>query len=566
MIRDQFIMDLHHELIVDNFSGGGGASTGIEDGLGRCVDIAINHDPEALAMHSINHPQTKHYCESVWDVKPLEVTQGRPVGLAWFSPDCKHFSKAKGGAPREKKIRGLAWVALRWAAQVKPRVIMLENVEEFKTWGPLLEDGTPCPKNKGRTFNSFVNALKHHGYHVEHRELRACDYGAPTIRKRLFLIARCDGQPIVWPAPTHAAPDSPGVKAGILKPWLTAADCIDWSYACPSIFTRKKPLAEATLRRIARGIKRYVIEAANPYIVTLAHGEGKPGKAQRWGTGVRDINQPLPTVTSSGGYGIVSPVITECANASSPRAWSANEPLRTQCAEVKGGHFALAAATLIKHYGGNYTGDGVDLADPLHTVTTTDHHALLSANLITYYGEKKVGDFRGSSIDAPIATQTTENRHAVVTSNLIKMRGTNIGSATDEPIHTISAQGTHHAEVRAFLVKYYGNEKDGVPLTDPMHTIPCTDRMGLVTVSGQTYAIADIGMRMLEPSELYRAQGFPATYNFAPVINGKPLTKKAQVRMAGNSVCPPLAAALVKANLPELAIWQPKEKRQLLAA
>jgi DNA (cytosine-5)-methyltransferase 1 len=529
MIRDQFIMDLHSELVVDNFAGGGGASTGIEMALGRCVDIAINHDPEALAMHSINHPQTEHFCESVWDVKPLEITNGRPVGLAWFSPDCKHFSKAKGSAPREKKIRGLAWVVLRWVAQVRPRVIMLENVEEFKTWGPLRPDGTPCPKNKGRTFNSFINALKSHGYHVEHRELRACDYGAPTIRKRLFLIARRDSLPIVWPAPTHGDPESAAVKAKLLKPWKTAADCIDWSIPCPSIFERSKPLAEATLRRIARGIKRYVIESAKPYIVTLAHGEGQPGKTQRWGTGVRDIDRPLPTVTGTGGYGLVVPVITECANSSSPRAWSADEPLRTQCAEVKGGHFAVAVANLIKHYGGNYTGDGIDLAEPLHTVTTTDHHAL-------------------------------------VTSNLIKLRGTNIGSATDEPLHTISAQGTHHAEVRAFLVKYYGNEKDGVSVLEPMHTLSCNDRMGLVTVHGETYAISDIGMRMLSPAELYRAQGFPDTYNFAPVINGKPITKKAQVRMAGNSVCPPLAAALVKANLPELAVWQPKEKPQLLAA
>ncbi|AMC37034.1 hypothetical protein VN23_09280 [Janthinobacterium sp. B9-8] len=546
-------MDLHGELIVDNFAGGGGASTGIEMALGRCVDIAINHDPEALAMHSINHPQTEHFCESVWDVKPVEITKGRPVGLAWFSPDCKHFSKAKGSAPREKKIRGLAWAVLRWAAQVRPRVIMLENVEEFKTWGPLRPDGTPCPKNKGRTFNSFINALKSHGYQVEHRELRACDYGAPTIRKRLFLIARRDGQPIVWPAPTHGEPESAAVKAKLLKPWKTAADCINWSIPCPSIFERRKPLAEATLRRIARGIKRYVIESGKPFIV----------KFQQNSIG-QELTRPLDTVMAGATrFGLVSPIITECANSSSPRAWSAAEPLRTQCAEVKGGHFAVAVANLIKHYGGNYTGDGIDLADPLHTVTTTDHHALVACNMVRQFGNSDA-----AAADAPVGTITAGGggKTQLVTSSLVKLRGTNVGSATDEPLHTISAQGTHHAEVRAFLVKYYGNEKDGVSLHEPMHTIPCVDRMGLVTVHGETYAISDIGMRMLSPAELYRAQGFPETYNFAPVINGKPLTKKAQVRMAGNSVCPPLAAALVKANLPELAVWQPKEKRQLLAA
>ena len=281
MIRDQFLLDIQHELIVDNFAGGGGASCGIELALGRHVDHAINHDPEAVAMHAMNHPQTEHHCESVWDVKPLELTGGRPVGLAWFSPDCKHFSKAKGGKPRDKKIRGLAWVAMRWAAVVRPRVIILENVEEFQTWGPVLADGTPCPKRKGDTFRSFVRQLQEKGYAVEWRELRACDFGAPTIRKRLFLIARCDGKPIVWPEPTHGAPGSAGVLAKRLKPWRTAAECIDWTIACPSIFDRKRwskskkawvpapPLAEATQRRIARGLRRYVIDAAKPFVVTL---------------------------------------------------------------------------------------------------------------------------------------------------------------------------------------------------------------------------------------------------------------------------------------------------------
>lgn len=285
MIRDQFLLDIAPELIIDNFAGGGGASCGIELALGRHVDIAINHDPEAVGMHAMNHPQTEHHCESVWDVDPLDLVKGRPVGLAWFSPDCKHFSKAKGGKPRDKKIRGLAWVAMRWAALVRPRVIFLENVEEFKTWGPLLEDGNPCPQRKGDTFRSFVRQLQEKGYVVDWRELRACDFGAPTIRKRLFLIARCDGKPIVWPEPTHGAPTSAAVLAKQRKPWRTAAECIDWSIQCPSIFERTKPLAEATQRRIARGLRRYVIDSADPFIVKLQQNSiGQP------------LGEPLHTV------------------------------------------------------------------------------------------------------------------------------------------------------------------------------------------------------------------------------------------------------------------------------
>lgn len=610
MIRDQFLLDIAPEIIVDNFAGGGGASCGIELALGRHVDIAINHDPEAVAMHAMNHPQTQHHCESVWDVDPVALAAGRPVGLAWFSPDCKHFSKAKGGKPRDKKIRGLAWVAMRWAALVRPRVIILENVEEFRTWGPVLDDGTPCPKRKGDTFRSFVRQLNEMGYAVEHRELRACDYGAPTIRKRLFLIARCDGQPIVWPEPTHGAPTSAAVKAKQRKPWRTAAECIDWSIPCPSIFERKKPLADATLRRIARGIQRYVIETADPFIVKFQQNSvGQP------------MNRPLDTVMAGATrFGMVAPVITECANASSPRAWSADEPLRTQCAEVKGGHFALASATLVqtgygeragqaprapgldkplgtvvaggakhalvsaflaKHYGGNYEGPGVSLTDPACTVTTTDHHALVSAQLVGCGG--RAGQSRPRDVSEPAQTLTAKADTCLVTSNLVKFRGECTGSETSEPVHTISAQGTHIGEVRAFLQKYYGNEKDGVDLRDPMHTVPCTDRFGLVTVKGESYYIADIGMRMLVPAELYRAQGFPKSYITAPTIDPdaptmaflqaalhrigrkKPFTlpQHAQVRMCGNSVSPNMAAALVRANAPELASWSRREVKAM---
>lgn len=532
-----------NELYVDNFAGGGGASTGIEAALGRSVDIAINHDPEAIAMHKANHPQALHYCESVWDINPREVAQGRPVGLVWLSPDCKHFSKAKGGKPVEKKIRGLAWVALRWAATVKPRVIMLENVEEFVTWGPLVEgaDGKmrPCPKNKGREFNSFRNALQRQGYAVEYRELRACDYGAPTIRKRLFLIARRDGLPICWPAQTHGDPKSEAVKAGLLKPWRTAAECMDWSIPCHSIFERKKPLAEATLRRIAKGIMRYVVNAAEPFIVPLTHhgadrrtgmeqplptvtaahrgelalvqpfistyyGDKRPGDVR----GIA-MDEPLHTQTTENRHALVAAFLTEHANASSPRSMDVGAPLRTQCAQTKGGHFALATANLVK----NYTGVvGSDLNDPIGTVTSIDHHSL-------------------------------------VTSNLIKMRGDNIGQPDTEPLHTVSAQGTHFAEVRAFLIKYYGNEREGIEIADPLHTVTARDRFGLVTVAGEEYAINDIGLRMLAPRELFRAQGFPDSYIIGDdPSQGLTLTKTAQVRMVGNSVCPPLSRALVEAN------------------
>ncbi|WP_434627532.1 DNA cytosine methyltransferase [Chromobacterium sp. CV08] len=632
MIRDQFTLDLNRELIIDNFAGGGGASTGIELALGRHVDIAINHDPEAVALHSINHPQTEHYCESVWDVDPREVTKGRPIGLIWFSPDCKHFSKAKGGKPRNKRIRGLAWVTLRWASlpyPSKPRVIFLENVEEFRTWGPLLTDGKPCPKKKGRTFNSFLNALARHGYTVEHRELRGMDYGAPTIRKRLFLIARSDGQAIVWPAPTHGDPESADVKAGKLKPWPTAGnDVIDWSIPCPSIFERTRPLAENTLRRIARGINRYVLNTAKPFIVKVNHGyDYFRGQA---------IDDPMQTVTATHGYGLVAPVMTECANASSQRCMPADEPLRTVCAEVKGGHHALigatlvgaggptyqgkprgadqpmatltteshhavAAATLIKHYGGNYKGAGVDLSGPMHTATTVDHHALVAAHITKFrsgstgFGAdeplhtvtagpkenpagaphamgvvaahlvRQFGNSDAAPADAPVGTVTAGGggKTQLVAANLLKLYGTSQdGQAASQPMPTVTAGGNHIAEVRAFLVKYYGDATQGQSLRDSLHTVTTKDRIGLVTVSGVDYQIADIGMRMLEPRELYAAQGFPKSYVIDPVINGRRLPKHAQVRMAGNSVCPPLAEALVRANCADMMAWSGAELKQ----
>ncbi|HHQ4916314.1 TPA: DNA cytosine methyltransferase [Aeromonas hydrophila] len=542
-------LNLFDEIVVNNFAGGGGASTGIEMALGRSPEIAINHDPDAISMHTVNHPTTEHYCESVWDIVPRDVVAGRPVGLVWLSPDCKHFSKAKGSTPVSKKIRGLAWVTLRWAATVRPRVIMLENVEEFQTWGPLLIDAEgnarPDPAKKGRTFNSFINALRRQGYKVEWRELRACDYGTPTIRKRLFLIARRDGAPIVWPKPTHGDPASAEVKAGKLLPWPTAADVIDWSIPCPSIFERKRPLAENTLRRIAKGLERFVINAAEPFIVNTRNGE-REGQQPR----IRGIDQPLWTVTAQGSQGaicipILAPFITEHANASQQRNMPANEPLRTICAQVKGGHFALVSPVIARQFGRSV---GQSVEEPLGTVMAkADKSQLVTAFLAKHYT-----GVVGAELTQPLPTVTTVDHNALVTSHLVKLRGTcQHGQPVTEPMPTVTAGGLHIGEVRAFLLKYYGTNI-GHAADEPLQTVTTKHRFGLVTVRGEDYQIVDIGMRMLEPHELFAAQGFPADYVIDHDATGKKFTKTAQVARCGNAVCPPLAAALVRANLPEM--------------
>ncbi len=508
MLSPQFLLPIADELVVDLFAGGGGASTGIEQAIGRHVDIAINHDPEAVSLHQANHPQTQHHVSDVFEVCPRAVTGGQPVGLLWASPDCTYHSKARGGKPhrdrnKARRRRGLAWVVCRWAREVQPRVIALENVEEFQHWGPLLPDGTPCPERRGLTFQRWVAQLRNLGYAVEWRELRACDYGAPTIRKRLFLVARRDGQPIAWPAPTHAAPER--AKTLGLKPWRTAADCIDWSLPCPSIFNRERPLAEATLRRIARGVQRYVIEAAKPFIVRIGHtGHGDAGK-------VRGVHEPVSTVTSKAEHCLAVPTLVQTGYGEragqAPRVPGLDKPLGTA---VGGQKHALVAAFLAKHYTGVI---GSELPAPLGTVTTQDHHSLVAANMV-------------------------------------KLRGTSSAVSATEPLHTISAGGEHHAAVAAFLTAYYGSDQD-TPLDDPMHTVTTKPRFGLVMVDGVPHAIADIGMRMLQPRELYRAQGFPESYQIERGADGRQLSKAAQVRMCGNSVCPPLAAALVRANYSE---------------
>lgn len=575
MLTPQFILPMHPELVVDLFAGGGGASTGIEQAIGRHPDVAVNHDAEAISLHTANHPQTRHFCSDVFEVDPITVTDGQPVGLLWASPDCKHFSKAKGGKPVSKKIRSLAWVVVKWAKAVRPRVICLENVEEFQTWGPLADDGRPCPQRKGQTFALWKKQLQNLGYQVEHRELRACDYGAPTIRKRLFLVARCDGQPIAWPSPTHAQPDARGKVPAGMKPWRTAADCIDWTVPAPSIFERSKPLADATCRRIAKGIVRYVYEAAQPFVAPFAaenHHEqqehaavrnpnGRIPAGLRTGERVRHHNsagshRPRTSAASTASVSAgTNPAATSASfiptliqtgygerPGQQPRVPGLEKPLGTV---VAGQKHALVSAFLAKHYTGVV---GSSLAAPMGTATTVDHHSLITAHMVTIDNQSSAGGH--SAATAPLKTTVTENRHALVTSHMVKLRGDNVGAPATDPLHTISAQGTHHGEVRAFLVKYYGTNQDPV-MREPLHTITTKDRFGLVLVHGEPYAIVDIGLRMLTPRELYRAQGFPESYRIDRGTAGEPITKTAQVRMCGNSVCPPLARALVAANYAE---------------
>lgn len=501
-------------LIVDNFAGGGGASEGIERALGRSPDFAINHDAAALTMHAANHPSTSHHCESVWRIDPRELCAGRPVDLAWFSPDCKDFSKAKGGKPKDGGVRGLAWVAIRWAKAVRPACIVLENVEEFQSWGPLLIDGTRCPERKGETFTAWTRKLERYGYTVEWREMRGQDYGAPTSRKRLFVIARCDGQPIVWPEPTHG----PGRE----QPFRTAGECIDWSLPCPSIFlTReqvkerklrvRRPLSPATMRRIARGVVKFAMHDADPFIIPLTHqGDSR----------VHGIREPVRTVTG------------------------ANR-----------GELAFVAPSLIQTSYGERPGQApriFDLQDPLTTIVAGGvKHGLVQAFLAKHYGDRPTGGWGGgSSLDKPTGSVTTKDHHALVTSHLTKFYGTSTGSSMRDPVPTITSGGEHVGEVRAFLTKYYG-QGTGAALNKPAPTLTTKDRLGLVTVHGTDYQIVDIGMRMLTPRELFRAQGFGDDYIIDPEFNGKPMTKTAQVRMVGNSVCPDLAAAIVRANVGE---------------
>lgn len=546
---------INGELIVDNFAGGGGASTGIELATGYSVDIAINHDPEAIKMHKENHPNTKHYCENVWAVDPVKACNGHPVGLAWFSPDCKHFSKAKGGKPKDKNIRGLAWVALRWAGLVRPRVIMLENVEEFKTWGPLNRRHHPIKSKQGRTFEKFVQQLTDLGYEVQFKELVAADYGVPTMRKRFFMIARCDGKPIIWPEPTHAPVDSEEVKKGLLKPYVGAYTQLDFSLPCPSIFDTSeeikekygiravRPLAQKTMDRIARGLKKFVLDNPEPFIIQCNHGgERRPN----------DIREPMPTITGKHGYGIVEPYMVQIGQTgfTKDRSKDVREPLTTI---VSKNEHCLISPTLIQYHS-ETSKDGVrgqTIEDPIMTVDSSNRYGLVASFLQKYYdgGYKGAGD----TLENPLPTVTAWDHNSVVTANLIQMNNHCDGRDLRDPIPTITAGDGHFGEVRAFLIKYYG-QGTGQDIEEPLDTVTSRDRFGLVTIEGVDYQIVDIGLRMLEPKELYGCQGFPDDYIIDHDYTGKTYPRSEQVRRCGNAVCPPIPAALVRANLPELCI------------
>lgn len=508
-------IDLSDEITVDGFCGGGGWSTGFEFAIGRPVDIGINHDADAIAMHKKNHPFTKHYNENIFEVDPYEATQGRPVGWAHFSPDCTHFSRAKGGTPVKKSIRGLAWVVTKWAGTVHPRIISMENVPEFMTWGPLCArrnkdgriyktDGTladkhehvpyeeqqliPDKRKSGKTFKRFISVMKSFGYECKWKLLTASDYGAPTIRKRLFIIFRNDGKPIVFPKPTHGNPESEEVKSGKLLPWHTAAECIDWDLDCPSIFERKKPLAENTLKRIAKGIQRFVIDNPNPFIIH-------------------------PSIVSTGKHYICTPTLIQYHGEQSEnevRGQALEQPLQTVDTANR---YGLVTAFMSKYFGGNYQGCGSSVEEPLHTVTAIDHNALAAVHITQF------------------------NNHC-------------IGQKADEPLKTITCGEGHFGEVRAFLIKYYSGE-GSQNIEEPLHTITTKDRFGLVTIKGVDYAIVDIGLRMLTPRELYNAQGFPSDYEIETDCYGNKYPKTKQVARCGNSVPPPFATALVRANAPE---------------
>lgn len=617
-------IDILGEKIVDSFAGGGGTSTGIELATGRVVDIAINHDPDAILMHETNHPHTVHYQSSVWDVDPVAECGGSPVGLFWASPDCKHFSKAKGGKPVDKKIRGLAWIILRWAGKVHPRVIILENVEEFQTWGPVRR-GKPVKSKAGQTFRRFVQQLEALGYAVSWRELVAADYGAPTTRKRFFLIARRDGRPIVWPEPTHAPADSPDVQAGKKKPWRSAAEIIDWSLPCPSIFdtrqqikekyglTAQRPLRPNTMRRVARGIDKFVIKSAHPFLIQCNHGGGFRGQ---------ELKEPLPAITAKHGYGLSMPVMVaigqtnggdrgrsvrepthtqvskaeECVVSAKLNAWTVTnttnstghpvtEPMDTARTGGGGGQiltaasliqyhteqnegvrgqeitepirtidaanrYGLTAASLVKYYSGDQHGQ--DIGIPLHTITAKDREGVVAASLSKFYG-----GCVGVEITDPIPTVTAVDHSALQIAHMVKMKGTNLGGPVTDPVQTITAGGGHHGIVTTRIVKAEAGAGLGHwPEIRELLNTYCGYTLGpqdviLFRIEGAWFFLADIGLRMLIPRELYRANGFPDDYKIDRDYLGNEYKKSKQVARCGNAVPPPFAEALVRANLPE---------------
>lgn len=552
-------IDFFEEMIIDNFAGGGGASTGIELATGRAVDAAINHDPDAILMHQTNHPQTRHYCESVWDVDPWEVTRGRPVGLAWFSPDCKHFSKAKGSKPVDRNIRGLAWIVLKWAGTVKPRVIILENVEEFQTWGPVRK-GKPVKSRRGETFRKWKEQLQALGYEIDHRELVAADYGAPTIRKRFFLIARCDGKPIIWPERTHAPKDSEEVKNGKCKPWRGAAEIIDWTIPCPSIFDTTdeikekygiraiRPLAVNTQKRIARGIEKFVLQNKEPFIVPIGYGERK-GQAPR----VHDIKEPVSTVVSSGKQYLcqpeLSPFIVQVNHKGEQfRGQELKEPIPT----ITGKH-------------------GYGLVTPVMTAIAVSkaEQCLAMPSLIQYHTEQSER-VRGQGMDEPIMTLDAANRYGLSVAFLSKFYKTGIGQKPDEPLHTVTTSAGHFGIVTVKMSRQEMNLKHWNEVRELLNAYCgyaiAADEILLLDVNGTLYFISDIGLRMLTPRELYAANGFPPDYIIDHDYTGKAYGKTKQVARCGNAVPPPFAEALVRANLPEMCGRQFETMQELHGA
>lgn len=608
------------EIIVDNFAGGGGASTGIELASGRPVAIAINHDPDAILLHKTNHPYTTHLQASVWDVDPVEVCGGRPVGLAWFSPDCKHFSKAKGAALVDRKIRGLAWIALRWAAKVRPRVIMLENVEEFQSWGPVRK-GKPVKKKAGQTFRKFIRQLEDLGYAVEYRELIAADYGAPTTRKRFVLVARCDGRPIVWPEPTHANRDSEAVRSGKLLPWKSAAEIIDWSIPSYSIFASKeeikskygvkvvRPLAKNTMRRVIRGVDKFTIKSGKPFIVECNH----TGDSH-----IRAATDPVNTVTRKYTGGVCEPLLSPltipntCNSVGSPasepvytitsagnqlfvaanlmsigqtgggdRIRGVDEPTPTtvskqeacvvaanliqyhteQSEKVRGqglddavmtvdssNRYGLVCANLVEYYG---NGNPLDVNQPMHTITARDREAVVSAHIQKYFG-----GVIGEEASAPLPTITTADHNALCSAHVVKFKGQELGQHPTETLNTITAQGLEYAQCNAVLTQIGCNHLGYWPEIRSLLNEHCgyqlkEDEVILLIINGAAYYIADITLRMLTPRELYNAMGFPIDYIIERDYMGNVYGKTKQVARCGNAVCPPLAEAMVRANLPE---------------
>lgn len=659
-------MNMLDEIIIDNFAGGGGASTGIELALGRPVTVAINHDPAAILMHKTNHPYTLHLKDSVWNIDPVEICQGRPVGLAWFSPDCKHFSKAKGAALVDKKIRGLAWIVLKWAGTVRPRVIMLENVEEFKTWGPVRK-GKPIKAKAGQTFQKWKKQLSDLGYQIEYRELVAADYGAPTTRKRFVLIARCDGLPIKWPERTHAPADSEEVKSGKCKPWRSAAEIIDWSLPCPSIFETSeqikekyglkalRPLKDNTLRRIARGIDKFVIKNSKPFIIPVGYGE-KAGQKPRvndidepLGTVVSTVkhnvvepkltpygiqvnhggadrisrldDKPLDTITAKHGYGVAQPILTPLTihNHTNAAGTDMRDPVNTITSV---GAQMLITPHLSKYFGGVI---GEQVNNPLPTVTAIDHNAVVAPTLIQYHSEQGEKEVRAAGIDKPMMTVDGSPRYGLAAAHLTQYFKGDHYHSPEDPLHTVTTE-IREGVTLGYLTEYYGNAADGIDPTKPLRTVTSKDREGvtlahvtefkgqdigqkadvplrtittsvgefgtvttrleklsgcndlkywpevrkllntycgysiaedeilILNIGGIDYFISDIGLRMLTPKELYAAQGFPEDYIIDRDYTGKEYKKTAQVARCGNAVCPPMATALVKANLPEYCI------------